>query len=300
MKNPLISVIIPCYNQGMYLEAAIESVLRQGYPNLEILVVNDGSSDETKDVARTFSSSIVYIEKTNFGRSAARNTGILASRGEYVIFMDADDLVDDEMLKTMARAANEFPQTDVFVGGWQDLVDEKLGEAVNSIPLPADTFHGILARNIGVIHCFMVRREILANSGLFDITLSAAEDWDLWIRLAAAGASFRSVPNAIAIYRRHGNNSTANYEHVMKSTKLMLKKNSKIHTNCAFCQEAARDGWKSHFEIYVLSRGFEEIKMLAFEKKRLALIAHTISLTFRYPPFFTHLLRAWFHRQKCI
>jgi glycosyltransferase involved in cell wall biosynthesis len=298
VKGPLISIIIPCYNQGKYLAAAIESVLGQGYPRCEIIVVNDGSSDDTEQVASGFDARITYIRKANFGRSAARNTGILAARGDYVICLDADDLFGDGMLQSMAQAASEFPETDVFVGGWRDLVAGKMGESVIHLPIPKELFHGLLAGNLGVIHCFMVRRDVLANSGLFDVNLSAAEDWDLWIRLAAAQSSFRAVSNAIAIYRRYPESSTADYEHVMRSTELMLNRNSLIHTNCAKCRAAAKSGWQAHFDAYVVPGSLKELVKLKKARQHFALLSRICELSLRYPSLLKIFLQVGLRKRE--
>src|ERR1035441_4104679 len=109
MSAPLVSVIIPCFNQGRFLVRAIESVLEQSFQDFEIIVVNDGSSDETEQVAKGFGSKILYLEKPNAGLSAARNTGILSARGAYLVFLDADDLLDNEMLRHMTEASAQNP-----------------------------------------------------------------------------------------------------------------------------------------------------------------------------------------------
>ncbi len=88
---PLVSIIIPCFNYGRYLRDAIESVISQGYPHKEIIVVDDGSSDETKQIAEKYQD-VKYVYQDNQGLSAARNTGIKNSRGDFLVFLDADDL----------------------------------------------------------------------------------------------------------------------------------------------------------------------------------------------------------------
>jgi len=87
-----VSVIIPCYNQARFLAEAIQSALDQDYPNKEVIVVNDGSPDNTREVAAAFGDRIIYIEQPNNGAAGARNAGIRASKGEYIAFLDADDV----------------------------------------------------------------------------------------------------------------------------------------------------------------------------------------------------------------
>ena len=289
---------MPCYNQGRFLAEAINNVLGQGYPRVEIIVVNDGSTDDTAQVASAFRDQIIYVAKPNAGRSAARNTGVLIATGDYVLFMDADDLLGDGMLRSMAAAVGGYPETDVFVGGWQDLVAGKMSKSVTRLQIPEDTFHGLLAMNIGVIHCFMVRRQVLANSGLFDVHLSAAEDWDLWIRLAAARARFRTVPGAVAIYRRYPESSTADYEHMMRSTVRMLIKNSAIHANCAKCRAASKSGCRALFDAYVVSGSFNELMELKRERKPWAFLTRFCELGFRYPALLKIMLKICLQKFK--
>src|SRR5437879_5070522 len=94
-----VSVIIPCYRQGRYLATAIDSCLAQTYEDLEIIVVNDGSDDETDEVAQRYKESIVYISKENGGVSSARNVGIARSTGQYLKFLDADDHIGTEQVQ---------------------------------------------------------------------------------------------------------------------------------------------------------------------------------------------------------
>ena len=94
--EPLVSIIIPCYNHGAYLSDAIDSVLGQTYPNLEIIVVDDGSTDETKRVAARYGDKIVYVWQHNQGLCAARNRGIDESHGTYVGLLDADDMLEKD------------------------------------------------------------------------------------------------------------------------------------------------------------------------------------------------------------
>src|SRR5512133_1459141 len=93
MECPKVSVIVPCYNGAKYLKAAIESALNQSHPDVEVVVVNDGSRDDSGAIARAFGDAIVYVEQENRGLSAARNAAIRASSGEFITLLDADDIL---------------------------------------------------------------------------------------------------------------------------------------------------------------------------------------------------------------
>ncbi|MCS7351792.1 MAG: glycosyltransferase family A protein, partial [Anaerolineae bacterium] len=105
-----VSVIIPCYNQGMFLAEAIQSIIDQDYSDKEIIVVDDGSTDNTRDVVLRFKDKIMYIRQDNKGVARARNIGIQASSGDYIAFLDADDVALPGRLKLEAEILDQFPE----------------------------------------------------------------------------------------------------------------------------------------------------------------------------------------------
>lgn len=208
---PRISVIIPCYNQGHYLAEAIDSVLNQTYPHVEIIVVDDGSTDNTPEVAARYGERIQYVYKPNAGLSAARNTGILHATGEFLHFLDSDDCIKPEMLRMQMDAFAATPTGTVFYAGWQEVdMNGRVIAQCDAPSLSPDPFRALLSENLPV-HCYSVRRAALANVGLFDVHLPACEDWDLWLRLAAARYEFVAAsPGAVAVYRRHPDSMSGN------------------------------------------------------------------------------------------
>ncbi|MBO7095774.1 MAG: glycosyltransferase family 2 protein, partial [Lachnospiraceae bacterium] len=116
MENALISIIIPVYNAAKYLERSVGSVLKQSYRNLEIITVDDGSTDDSLELLNSFASSdsrVKVIHKENGGSSSARNAGLKAATGEYIGFIDADDYIEYDMYENLARLLDEDPKTDV-------------------------------------------------------------------------------------------------------------------------------------------------------------------------------------------
>src|SRR5689334_18886634 len=120
--RPTVSVVITCFNQGRFLADAIRSVQRQTYRNIEILVVDDGSTDNTRDVALSFADAR-YVYQPNAGLSAARNKGIKKSRGAFLVFLDADDWLYPEAIAINLDYLTKNPEW-AFVSGWHDKVDE--------------------------------------------------------------------------------------------------------------------------------------------------------------------------------
>jgi glycosyltransferase involved in cell wall biosynthesis len=203
---PKVSVVIPCYNQGAYLGDAIESALDQDYREREIVVINDGSTDETREVAKQYSGAILYIEQENRGPARARNAGIRASTGEYVAFLDSDDLYLTGFLMKQAGYLDGHPQWSL-VSGDAILFDEKgrreLWTSWIGRPSNCRDFRWEL-------YCppsctVMVRRSALDQCGLFDEHVKGSEDWNLWLRIGLAGRkAFQDEP--LALHRRHTEN----------------------------------------------------------------------------------------------
>lgn len=221
----LVSVIIPAYNQGHYLDKAIQSVLDQTYQNFEIIVVDDGSTDNTADVAQSFSDPrIRYIYQENSGLSAARNTGIHRATGEYISFLDSDDLFLPEKLELLVSKLEDAPELGL-VAGQAILIDENgqsLGEVFNK-KLPKDPTRLLLANPLHV-GSVMLRREWQETAGFFDETLRSYEDWDMWLRLARAGCRMGWVDRPVSQYRFHQAQMTRDGRQMTTATFAVLEK----------------------------------------------------------------------------
>ena len=197
-----IAVVIPTHNHADLVPEAVDSVLAQTEAVSEIIVVDDGSTDDTRDRLRRYSSDIKYVYQPNRGLSAARNRGIAECRAEWIAFLDADDLWLSHKLKEQLPLI-EVAQDDVGCVHSRALIKGP-GYQVPS-PLPPGggelLLHHLARQNHVAVLTAVVRREILLKLGGFSETLTALEDWDLWLRLAAAGYGFRYSPKVLAIYR---------------------------------------------------------------------------------------------------
>jgi glycosyltransferase involved in cell wall biosynthesis len=201
---PTISVVIPAYNQAAYLGAAIRSVLGQTRQDFEIIVVDDGSTDGTSEVAASFADARVRcIRQDNRGLPAARNTGIRAATGACVSLLDSDDLFLPRKLELLADALDRQPGLGL-VAGKAAYIDQDgcdLQQPIGSA-LPDDPAQLLLGNPIHV-GSVLVRRAWLERVGLFDERLRACEDWDMWLRLATAGCPMRSIDQPVSLYRVH-------------------------------------------------------------------------------------------------
>lgn len=201
--NPTISVIIPCYNRAALVREAIDSALRQTYPPLEIIVVDDASTDDSAAVAESFGPPVRVIrQQCNQQKCAARNRGIAEARGNYFVFLDSDDLLHPEAFRWMLEACGGRDDR-MVVTGWRAFhrsPDEPVGEEhlppQDARPLPA-----LLHRNLGPIHAFLVPATAVRAAGGFALSLLYCEDWDLWLRVAIAGLDLAVVPRVGAYYR---------------------------------------------------------------------------------------------------
>lgn len=220
-----VSVIIPAYNQGVYLEQAINSALEQTLPDLEVIVVDDGSTDDTAEVARRFSDERVrYIYQENRGLSGARNTGIRNSSGEWVTFLDSDDVNLPEKHAILMKLFETQPELGLVVGTCViiDQNGEQLGKPA-AVSLPADTTR-LLLWNPMHVGSVMVRRQWLERVGPFDETLRAYEDWDLYLRLARLECRMGWTQTLVAKYRFHTLQMTRERERMTRASFAVLDK----------------------------------------------------------------------------
>lgn len=242
MRSPLVTVVIPVYNGAAFVGDAIESVLRQKPAPLEVLVVDDGSTDETPQILSDFGDRISVLRQRNRGLPAARNTGIRSSRGEFLVFLDADDLHPDRYVQRFIEAAARVPEAEVFHCGWQavDLEGHPLYANETPLPLDADAFHQMLLNGSPPIDALFLRRSVLSRVGMFDESLACQEDWDFWLRLAVSGARFRGVPGNVAIVRRHSSSMSRQAGSALALTGLAVLERhlAKHSTSCSACTGA--------------------------------------------------------------
>lgn len=205
-RPPLVSVVIPNYNYGRYLKNAIESVLEQTYPHVEVIVVDDGSTDDSERVVQDYSERVRWLKQANQGVSAARNRGIRESQGALVAFLDADDAWRADKL---AQQVPRFTRPGVgMVYSGVRFVDEP-GRPLRTrvVGESGRVLRGMaLMRGPGVPasgSSAVLRRECLDRIGGFDVTLSTAADWDMWRRVACH-YEIEMVREPLIDYRLHG------------------------------------------------------------------------------------------------
>ena len=184
-KPGLVSVIIPNYNHAQYVGDAIESVLAQTYQNFEIIVVDDGSTDNSRDAVAQFGDKVNYIWQQNQGLSATRNRGIREAKGEFIGVLDADDMYEPAYLDVLVNMLADNPDADGIYCGYQfvdqhnNLLPQRESRLIPTEQLREALWDG----NFLVPESMLVRRQCYETVGPFDHTLRACEDWDMWLRI---------------------------------------------------------------------------------------------------------------------
>jgi glycosyltransferase involved in cell wall biosynthesis len=206
--HPLISVVMPCYNAAPHLAEAAASALDQTYDNVELIIVDDGSTDASPDIeadlARQHAGRISLLHTERVGPYPARNLGLRRARGEFVAFLDADDWWEATALEKL-HAALVGARADLAYSGWQNV-----GEGLASEPyVPpeyerGDPVEAFLRTTPWPIHAALVRRSIVERLGGFSERRFSSMDYDFWLRALALTRNMVRVPETLAYYRWHG------------------------------------------------------------------------------------------------
>lgn len=218
---PKVSVIIPTYNREKYIVETVESVFAQTFTDYEVIVIDDGSTDNTSVVLKPYLDRITYIRKQNGGQGSARNAGIKIAKGEYIAFLDSDDLWLPEKLEKQVKYLDQHPNmglvfTDYIVFSEEGalLIPPPLtgggqGEGEQRITFAGDdlSFNKLFKGNFIANLTVMIRRDCIEQVGYFDESrdLIGGEDYEMWLRIAMK-YKVGHIPDILAEYRVHGEN----------------------------------------------------------------------------------------------
>ncbi|MFQ5850235.1 MAG: glycosyltransferase family 2 protein [Candidatus Binatia bacterium] len=243
---PKISVIIPTYNHAKYLPEALDSILNQTYKAFEIIVVDDGSTDNTKEIVARYRDKIRYAYQQNGKQAKARNTGITISSGEYIAFLDADDVWMPEMLELQVRLLDQNPGIGLVFADAEVFRDEitketsfwltrrfgdELVACTDEVP---DAFQRLIEKNFIPTGTVVVRRVCFDTVGFFDESLPPAEDKDMWLRIARR---FKIKCNPQILLRKRGY-STSDSEVVKRQVLRVLSKMQILYPEIIASMEA--------------------------------------------------------------
>ena len=254
--SPKVSVLIPAYNAMDFLPDTVSSALAQTYQDFELIIINDGSTDNITAWANSLSDPRVrLISQENTGLSGARNTGLACAKGEYIAFLDADDLWLPTKLEKQVRQLDNNPAVGL-VYSWVSLIDEtgvEQGKQRKNY-VRGNVWVDLTIHNI--IECgsvALVRRTCFDKVGTFDATLpfSCSEDWDMWLRIAAH-YDFELIEEPLILYRCHSNNLSSRWQPMEESFEIVLKKafdsapaSLQVHKSRSYGFAKLRVAWKA-------------------------------------------------------
>jgi glycosyltransferase involved in cell wall biosynthesis len=237
VSTPLVTVVIPAYNGGVLLRAAVDSVLAQTYEPIEIVVVDDESPEPLEPFLDGVLDRVRIVRQQNTGTAGARNRGIAEARGELVALLDQDDLWDPEKLARQLPLFVDSRTALVHAGARFINAEGTVTSVVTGDPT-LDTHRMLEACHVAV-QTVVVRRSILDEVGPFDVSLSAADDWDMWIRIIDR-FPIAAVPDPLATVRVHPGNQSHNAELMYSSARQLIAKHAHIHGACPDCRRALR------------------------------------------------------------
>ena len=212
MSDPLVSIVTPVYNGSQYLSEAIESALAQTYKNFELLIVNDGSTDNSSDIIRPFlkDSRVIYIEQKNAGVAAARNTALKQARGKYIGFLDQDDLWLKNKLEVQVAVLDQDANV-ALVHSRHDVIDNQGNTTDYDLisRVSGYCFKDMFKENRIAVLTVLIRKTIFNEIGLFNEQLTGVDDYEMWLRITLK-YPIKYIDQSLASYRFHNSNFSKN------------------------------------------------------------------------------------------
>jgi glycosyltransferase involved in cell wall biosynthesis len=227
---PRVSVVIPAYNRAAFIEAAVETVLAQTFTDYEVIIVDDGSQDDTATVCAHLCSRdgrVRYFYQENRGLSAARNFGIREARGEFLAFLDSDDLWEQTKLAKQVAIMETDANVGVVYCDWADF--DQSGRRTPGVHPPElgfpTIYENLLYNNVihGSASAVLIRTECFERVGLFDESLQCLEDWDMWLRIATK-YRFAKVPEVLVYLLQHSQQMQRNSQRMADALLALVEK----------------------------------------------------------------------------
>ena len=264
-RNNLVSVVISCYNHENYLPEAIESVLEQSYPHFELIVVDDGSTDGSWDVAQSFSAARCIKQKNAGTPAATRNRGLQESRGEYVVFLDGDDRLLPHALEIGVRHLENHPDCAFAAGRCQSMSSDQ--KCLTSFPSNAETDHyrALLIKNyILTPGSVIFRRAVVDELNGFDSSfeIKGSDDYDMYLRIAAKWPVYYHNDTVLE-YREHDSNLSKNPDRMLKSTVTVLRAQQNFAKRKPAYKKAYNQGmsfWREFYGDQVVETVREDVR----------------------------------------
>ncbi|MDO9553107.1 glycosyltransferase [Rhodonellum sp.] len=250
MDNPVFSIIIPSFNHSHFLEDCFNSLFAQKMESWEAILVNDGSTDSTKEIGERLAEKdvrIKYIGQENNGLSVARNRGISLAKGEFLLFLDADDWLESGCLSTYLTETENNSEFDLYRCGYA-YWDRPRGRKFHTHLLnqsSSELLPNVLSQNIGPCHSILIRRFLAKKLGGFDPNLKSCEDWDYWIRAGKMGARMFSIQDYLVAYRYVPTSMSRNpvqmYQALKEVSFRAVRKEPRIESDLPFNKDSEID-----------------------------------------------------------
>ncbi len=284
LANPIISIIIPCYNHGNYLEEALESIFSQQYEAVEIVVVDDGSTDNTKAVVEKYNH-VKYIYQDNKGLSAARNIGIKNCSGHLLVFLDADDWLLPGALKTNLAFFESHPDVAFVSGGFKSVYSDSGKSIDTTYEVTSGHYINFLRNNFIGMHAAVMYQRWVFDEFYFNEALLVCEDYDLYLKISKKYPVYHHT-HLIAAYRKHGTNMSSDIPKMLRGVLSVLKLQKKNLANIV--ERKAYSAGKKIWKEYYSKELYDDLK----ENKRTATPSELLTLV-KYHPFLAtkYLLR---------
>jgi glycosyltransferase involved in cell wall biosynthesis len=297
---PRVSIVIPTYNRASLIGEALHSVQAQTFQDFEIIIADDGSTDNTAQVVQQFGESSIYIPLPHRGQPAAtRNGGLRVATGEFIAFLDSDDVYFDHKLAAQVAAFDAHPEVGVVYSDgiyFRDTLSQPIGHVQTGLPSPSgNVFAELLRGNFLAPPIVLIRKTCLDSIGWFDEhpRYILVEDYDLWLRLATQ-YPFLYAPGNVAAIRRHSGNSSAHVATLRQRTLHVLEKMDVLFPDVMRRYRLARH------EAY--ARNYGAVAIAEFRQKHLLsgfsaggrAFYHTLQL----PGFGLKEFAAWWKRRR--
>jgi glycosyltransferase involved in cell wall biosynthesis len=228
-----VSIIVPCYKQAHFLNESLQSVLSQIYAKWECIIVNDGSPDDTESIAQQWcarDSRFKYLKKENGGLSSARNAGIAISKGEYILPLDADDILHQDYLTLLVPELQENPSL-AIVSCYSNFFVEKISNVIHQQKPVGTTYHALLYENIMMATSLYQKKHWEEVGGYDENMKHGFEDWEFWIAITKSGREFKIVDKFLFYYRKAKKSMLIDTltNHVESNMEYVFKKHNEIY-----------------------------------------------------------------------
>jgi len=281
IDSPLVTIIITTYNHANYLSKSIQSVINQSYSNFEIIIIDDGSTDNTKQVISNFPN-IIYFYQTNSGLSSARNSGINLAKGKYIIFLDADDWLFPKAIETNLKYHQNNTSLAFVSGNHFKFFINDNSIVTYKVVVESDHYLHFLKSNYVGMHATVMYNQEILKEYTFDQTLRTCEDYDMYLKISKKHLVLHHS-EFIAAYRLHSSNMSANYLQMLKDALKVLNRHS-VNLDTHIEKKHYRKGRKNWIEYYTNLFYWQKIRKekKATNDELMILIKHNPKLYFRY------------------